>query len=302
MYEYVRQKADERMQSRVFKKIVSADDHGNACDILSKFSGISKSRIKRAMNQGAVWHQGKTGRERRIRRATFEVRTGDRITFYYNEKILSCTAPQSHCVKDFTDYSIWFKPAGLMTQGTRYGDHCALARHAQIHFKSRREVYIIHRIDRETAGLVILAHNRKAASRFSSLLQSRKVKKCYSAWVRGDLRRFGDHGEIDSPLNGRKARTRFRFIRYDKENDQSLIDVNLITGRFHQIRRHFEIIGHPVMGDPRYGKGNKNISGLQLVAKRLLFECPFGNGPIDIQIDLDMNSIFSSPTRSTPLR
>ena len=290
------------MQSRVFKKNVSADDHGNACDILSKFSGISKSQIKRAMNQGAVWYRGKAGRERRIRRATFEVQTGDLITLYYDEKILSLTVPQPHCIKDFTHYSIWFKPAGLMTQGTRYGDHCALTRQAQIHFKSRREVYVVHRIDRETAGLVILAHHRKAASRFSTLFQKRKVKKCYNAWVRGDLRRFGDHGKINRPLDGRYARTRFRFIRYDDGKDQSLIDVDLITGRQHQIRRHFEMIGHPIMGDPKYGKGNKNTTGLQLVAKRLLFECPFGNGPIDMEIDLELNSISAGPTRPTPFR
>lgn len=66
---------------------------------------------------------------------------------------------------------------------------------------------------------------------------------------------------------------------------KSLIDVELITGRMHQIRRHLEMIGYPVMGDPKYGRGNKNRSGLQLVATRLQFECPLGNGHIDQAVD-----------------
>lgn len=237
------------------------------------------------MKSGAVWHRRGKAKERRLRRATFDIRSGDRLAIYYDEAIVSRRAPEAHCIKDHHHFSIWFKPAGLMTQGSRYGDHCALSRQVERHFQPRRNVHVVHRIDRETAGLVLLCHNSEAAGHFSRMFRHREIKKGYNVQVRGDLRHFGEQGVITLPLDGRDARTSYRWMAYDPKMDESHAHVEIISGRTHQIRRHFDMIGFPVVGDPRYGIGNKNRSGLKLFASSLEFICPFQHQLVRIQIN-----------------
>jgi tRNA pseudouridine32 synthase/23S rRNA pseudouridine746 synthase len=91
-----------------------------------------------------------------------------------------------------------------------------------------------------------------------------------------------DAATIDAPLDGKPARTDYRVVHYDSERDCARLDVRIATGRLHQIRRHMESIGHPVLGDPRYGRGNKNEEGLQLAAVGLRFRCPFRGDTVQI--------------------
>jgi tRNA pseudouridine32 synthase / 23S rRNA pseudouridine746 synthase len=268
-----------------FNKLLTASKRGKACDLLVQETGLSKSAVKQAMNLGAVWHRRGKAKERRLRRATFEILPQDHLGIYYDASILSRKAPSAICMKDNHHYSIWFKPTGLMTQGSRYGDHCALTRQVERYFMPHRKVYLVHRLDRETAGLVVLCHHSKAAGHFSRMFRRREVKKGYEVRVRGDLRRHGDHGEIALPLDGREAFTIYRWTAYDQKMDESHARVEIITGRTHQIRRHFDMIGYPVVGDPRYGEGNKNRTGLRLIATSLEFTCPYQHHPIRVHID-----------------
>jgi tRNA pseudouridine32 synthase/23S rRNA pseudouridine746 synthase len=273
------------MQIIQLKRIIGPDDPDTICDALALHSGLSKVRIKKAINCGAVWLDRSDAKSRRIRRATTRLKQGDRVSLYYDESILSQVPPKAHCIRDMKAYSVWFKPANLMTQGTRFGDHGALTRQVERHFTPRRNVFLVHRLDRETSGLVIMAHNRRSAALLSEMFRSRKVHKTYQAWVLGDLGSTKSEGTIDLQLDARRAVTRYALKKFDTRKNQSLVRVRPVTGRRHQIRRHFDLIGHPVMGDPRYGHGNKNKSGLRLSAVGLAFECPLGNGPIKITID-----------------
>ena len=171
--------------------------------------------------------------------------------------------------------SLWFKPAGLMTQGNRHGDHCSLMRGVEVFFKNKRSVFLVHRLDREAAGIVLVAHDKGAAGKLSRLFQERSIVKRYRAQVLGNLagRKAGDIIRI--PLDGKPAETEYTAGEYDPKSNTNMVDIIIRTGRKHQIRRHFEMIGFPVMGDPRYGEGNKNTAGLQLTATSLEFECPF---------------------------
>ncbi len=270
-----------------FHKNFTFSQQGKACDLLAAATGLSKTAIKRVMNSGAVWHQRGKMKQRRLRRASSQIRAGERLEIFYDDDILSRPVPSAVCLKDFEHYSIWYKPAGLMTQGNRYGDRCALTRQVERYFSPRRSAYIVHRIDRETAGLVILCHSKQAAGRFSGMFQRREIKKGYDVRVLGDLRDVGGRGEIDLPIDGRHANTFYRWVAYDQRTNESRADVEIITGRTHQIRRHFEMIGHPVMGDPRYGVGNKNRSGLKLVATSLVYNCPYRQRSVNVQIDPD---------------
>ena len=273
------------MQPIEFRHCIHADEEGTLCDALASKTGLTKSRIKRAMICGAVWHQKPGGKMRRVRRATTPVRNGDNIAIFYDESILNLQPPAAECVRDNRRYSIWRKPAGLLTQGSHFGDHCALTRQVEQHFKPPRPAFLVHRLDRETAGLVIIAHDRKAAALFTELFRNRKIEKRYQAVVKGKPATRNREGFIDAPLDGRKAQTRYHLLHHDAINDQSQLRVDILTGRHHQIRRHFELIGHPVVGDPRYGYGNKNCRGLQLVACGLKFVCPFGNGEMNIEFN-----------------
>jgi tRNA pseudouridine32 synthase/23S rRNA pseudouridine746 synthase len=168
---------------------------------------------------------------------------------------------------------VWFKPPGLMAQGTAYGDHCALLRQVESHFHPRRPAFLVHRLDREVAGLMLVAHDGRAAARLSALFREHRITKLYRVRVRGEMQ--PQAGKIDLPLDGKAALTRYTVIAYDRAAHSTTLEVDIATGRLHQIRRHFAMIGHGVMGDPRYGTGNKNRSGLQLEAAGLRFRCPF---------------------------
>lgn len=273
------------MARKTFTKIITRDDPGTLCDALRLLSGLSKVKIKDAMVKGAVWVRRPGGKKLRVRRATTAVRPGDTVWLYYDPAILERRGPDARCVLDRIDYSIWYKPAGLMSQGSPFGDHCALTRQVEIRFASRRQVNLVHRLDREAAGLIIVAHNKKAAARLSELFRENRIEKRYMARVKGDLRSYAERGTIDHSLDGRNAVTDFAAVSYDKESDTTTAAIRIQTGRLHQIRRHFDLIGHPVMGDPRYGSNNSDPVGLQLAAVSLSFDCPMGGGRIDVSVD-----------------
>jgi tRNA pseudouridine32 synthase/23S rRNA pseudouridine746 synthase len=247
------------------------DREHDAATLLATASQLSKSAIKDAMLKGAVWlTRGK--QQKRLRRATFAGQSGDKLSLYYDADLLRLTPPQPQLLADEKRYSIWMKPAGLLAQGTLEGDHCALLRVAEVQLK--REVYLVHRLDREAAGLMLIAHDGKTAAAFSHLFASAKtelLRKQYQVLALGEIR---EAGEVALSLDGKNALTRYRPLRQDAKVNATWLEIELVTGRKHQIRRHLAAIGHPVLGDPRYGSGNAYAAGLQLYATDLSFTCP----------------------------
>jgi len=265
-------------------KTVAPDDQMNAVDFLAAVSGLSRVQIKDAMHKGALRRIRKGEKATRLRKATASLHPGDCIEFYYDEALLATVPPQAILIEDKGLYSVWNKPAGLLTQGSLYGDHCALLRQAEQYFTPRREVYPIHRLDREASGLLLIAHSRQAAAKFSELFRQGKVDKIYRAEVRGNLAKHSPEGIIDAPIDGKEARTGYRVIAYREDSTTTVVEVRIDTGRLHQIRRHLDGIGFPVVGDPRYGRGNKNTEGLRLSATALHFACPFTGIPVTFSL------------------
>lgn len=245
-----------------------------AANFLVSKSGLSESKVMDAMNKGAVWLKKKKGGMNRLRRATTALKKGDRIELHYDEKILSITPPSAVCLCDHGNYSVWYKPPGMTAQGTLYGDHCSLMRHAELFFSPPRKVFLVHRLDREASGVMLIAHDKPAAAGLSGLFQKNLITKRYRAEILGDIGEPGQKGEIGFPLDGKSAMTGYQVLSYDQGRNTSTVDIVIRTGRLHQIRRHFDMIGHPVMGDPKYGKGNKNAEGMKLTAVSLMFRCP----------------------------
>jgi tRNA pseudouridine32 synthase / 23S rRNA pseudouridine746 synthase len=244
-------------------------------DFFQKNTGLSKTKIKDAMIKGAAWKTDNRRKRKRIRRATAWIQQGDYVELYYDPDILLIVPPSAKLLYDMIHYSVWHKPVGLMTQGTDFGDHCSLIRQSETYFQSRRNNFPVHRLDRETEGLVVIAHSSDAAKRMSTLFQNREVVKRYRAIVLGNLGSPDKVEKIEIPLDGKESITEYRTEEYNPISNTSTVAIWIKTGRKHQIRRHFDMIGFPVMGDPKYGKGNKNVQGLQLRAISLAFRCPF---------------------------
>lgn len=157
---------------------------------------------------------------------------------------------------------------------------------------------IVHRLDRDTSGLLVVARSEQAHSRLQRALQRREFQREYLALVLG--RPPARSGTIEAPIgrdprvrtrmavggaHAREARTHFELERALPEH--SLLRLKLETGRTHQIRVHLQAIGHPVAGDPEYGgAGSLGLQRQFLHATRLAFAHPIGGAPIDVQSPL----------------
>jgi tRNA pseudouridine32 synthase/23S rRNA pseudouridine746 synthase len=204
------------------------------------------------MQKGAVWLE-RQGGVRRLRRAKSRLQAGDRLYFYYNEKVLAAEPGDAQLIADEGEYSVWYKPKGMFSHGSKWGDHCAIDRWVQTHLTPERPVFLVHRLDRATDGLIVLAHKKRVAGELARMFRERKVKKRYRAWVAGRFSFEGTDEVIDTPIDGRSATSRVALVQYDEMQDRSLVQVEIDTGRKHQIRRHLSSVGHYVVGDRLYG-------------------------------------------------
>jgi len=259
--------------------IESPDD--SAVDLLQHASGISKTQIKSAMIKGAVWVT--RGRNtQRLRRATRKLRAGDEVHLYYDSAVLAETPAEPTLVADLGAYSVWQKPFGLRSQGSKWGDHCTVTRWAEQHLLPERPAFVVHRLDRAATGLILVAHSKKIAAALSGLFRERSIEKRYLAWVAGDFPRQPVPVRIESSIDDKPAVSEFSFVQ--SEDGRSQVDVRIETGRKHQIRRHLADMGFPVVGDRLYGEGVKDGVDLQLTAYLLAFHCPVADQPVEYRL------------------
>ena len=143
---------------------------------------------------------------------------------------------------------------------------------------------IVHRLDKDTSGLMMVAKTDAAHASLSRRLKERRLHKTYLALVRGVVRR--DEGEVDGPIarhpkhrkrmavvqGGRESLTRYRVIA--RHAGCTLVEAHPVTGRTHQVRVHFAHIGHPLIGDGLYGKASAILDRHFLHAARLGFHMP----------------------------
>ncbi|MFA7388039.1 MAG: RluA family pseudouridine synthase [Thiohalobacteraceae bacterium] len=265
-------------------RTVTADDSRSLIDFLHLHTNLSKQQLKDAALKGAVLLR-RAGSARRVRRAKTDLRPGDRVELHYDRDLLKLRPPVARCVADRGGYSLWYKPAGLLAQGTAFGDHCALTRQVEQAGEPVRPVWLVHRLDREASGLMLLAHSRPIAANLSRQFQAGSVRKMYRVQLRGDIASaLGGDGEITQPLDGKPAVTAYHVEHRDPDRQRSTLVVQIHTGRLHQIRRHFAGIGYPLIGDSRYGTDNKDPDGLRLVAVALTFECPLQQALVEFRL------------------
>lgn len=242
-------------------------------DLIADNCSFSRSKIKQMMKQGEVWLQpnkvqSRNKTERRIRRAKTNLTAGDVVCVYHNETVYLTPPPEPTLIVDEGIYSVWSKPAGLMSSGTRFGDHCAINRWVEQHLAPQRDVHLIHRLDRFATGLIVLAHTKSAAADLSKQFRDRTVSKCYRVIVEGLVT---EPLRIDSELDGKPSISQLTPTSVNQDTQQTTLEVTIETGRKHQIRRHLAGIGHPVLGDRQYGSGQGELA---LRSIKLAFDHP----------------------------
>lgn len=238
-----------------------------ALDFLAVNTKLSKMQLKKLFAAGAVWIVDKNN-EKRIRKVKSIVPAGIKLRVYFDPNIKPYDMSGVRCLHDTHNWGIWYKPAGLLSQGTKYGDEYSILR--EVEKRLNKAPFLVHRLDRETSGLMIIAYNKKACAHFSDELKHRKIKKYYQAVLLGNLET--NEGIIKTQIEGAEAITEYKVLKRNDTN--TLVECLLVTGKKHQLRIHFSELGHPIMGDPRYGKNNSHSDGLQLVANKITLNAP----------------------------
>ena len=278
------------------KKIVPADFHKKRLDdAVAALFLISKSAAKKAIAEKRILKN-----KNFPKKAGEKVSENDEIVFQKPEKKeqkMCSNLPPPKILFENDDFLIAEKPAGIATHFDQNHADCLVARLlaagktlSPVGAPDRPGV--VHRLDKDTSGILIFAKNEKSHFSFQNLFANRKIKKTYLARVFGA--KIPDAGTIDSPIGrdardrqkmtvlpenvGKNARTHFSVISRGKTS--ALLKIDLETGRTHQIRVHLAAIGHPVVGDKKYGDAKKDAKRksprLFLHAEKLEFWDPTG--------------------------
>jgi 23S rRNA pseudouridine1911/1915/1917 synthase len=258
--------------------------------LAARLPAWSRARLRALIDTGRVAVAGRAGCK-----AASRVREGDRVVVEVPPTEPITIRPELiplAIVHEDIDVLVIDKPSGLTVHpgaGRRTGTlaHAVLAHAPELTgIGGELRPGIVHRLDKDTSGLIVVAKNERALRRLQDAIRERRVRREYLAIVHGRVRRT--EGTIDAPVGrdprrrtrmavvvtGRRAVTHFRVAEIFA--DASLLALRLETGRTHQIRVHCVSIGHPVIGDPVYARGvpSRGLARQALHAHRLAFTHP----------------------------
>jgi len=267
---------------RLEKQVQATQAGTSAIDLLAEAVPLSRQKLKQTMEKGGIWLKKAKGGRRRLRRAKTPLHKGDVLELHYDAHILAVVPPEPMLIADKGAYSIWFKPEKLLSQGSKFADHCAITRWVEKNYEPKRAVYPVHRLDRAASGLMLLAHDQTTAAKLSRLFSGRKIEKRYLVEVVG---KFDQPLPLlmDTPLDGKEAESLVLEATPGANSSELLVKIK--TGRKHQIRRHLSERGWPVVGDKVYGDPAQKGS-LKLTASYLRFNCPVSGEPVEYTLKM----------------
>lgn len=242
-----------------------------------------------------------------IKKAKYKVKTGDRIEFEVPApEVLDVVAEDLplEIVYEDSDVAVVNKPQGMVVHPAAGHASGTLVNAIMYHIKDLSTINgvirpgIVHRIDKDTSGLLMIAKNDKAHESLAAQLKDKTNKRRYLAIVHGEIP--NDKGTIEAPIGrnlkdrkkqavvsgGKPAVTHFEVL--ERFYGFTLVALHLETGRTHQIRVHMNYIGHPIAGDPLYGP-NKTLTpnhGQFLHAETLGFVHPTTEELMEFQVDV----------------
>jgi 23S rRNA pseudouridine1911/1915/1917 synthase len=287
---------------------VQATEAGQRLDryLAGPLASLSRTQIQQLIDSGVIQVNGRSSK------AGYAVRAGDEILIELSaasgqEQQVKPQALPLDIVYEDNDLLIINKAPGMVVHPApgHYEDtlvNALLAYYPELQaFDADHRLGIVHRLDRDTSGLLIVAKNARAQVALVEQMQRHEVVKRYLALVEGIVSL--DQGSIDAPigrdprhrqqmaittLGSREARTHFRVL--ERFARHTLLLLQLETGRTHQIRVHLKAIGHPVVGDATYGSGSvirgSHLQRQFLHAYQLQFAHPITGKPLEFEAPL----------------
>ena len=278
--------------------IVSQEEKGKRLDtyIPSVDTDITRTSAQRLIEDGNILVNGKNAK------VSYKIQENDKISVEIPEpkqiELKAQNIPIEIIYED-SDIIVVNKPKGMVVHpangnpdGTLVNAIMAICKDSLSGIGGEIRPGIVHRIDKDTSGLLIVAKNDNAHVKMSEQIKNHEVKKTYIALVRGVFKE--NEATIDMPIgrstsdrkkmavnkNGKNAITHIKVLkRFDK---YTLLKVNIETGRTHQIRVHMSYLGHPLLGDDLYGGKLNLIARHALHAYKLKFTHPFTHEEICI--------------------
>lgn len=274
------------------KIIIEKEQEGVRLDkiINEKFPELSRTAIQRLIEEEKIMLNGTSAK------ASYRVKNGDEIAIYKEETkeptIEAQDIPLDVLYED-DDIIVINKPKGMVVHpgngnqdGTLVNAVLARCKGSLSGIGGQIRPGIVHRLDKDTSGVIIVAKNDKAHIEISRQIQNREVKKTYYALVRGKVpeneatikmpigRSKLDRKKMAVCKDGKEAITHFKVMK--RWDEYTLLEVKIETGRTHQIRVHMAQIGYPVVGDMVYSNGKNpfGVEGQMLHAKKIEFLHP----------------------------
>ncbi len=291
----------------MIKEIIAVEEKVRLDAYLAKQNiGLSRSMIQKLLEDKKITVNGK------IEKTSYKVQIGDKIQIEIEPPKEVKLEPQEiplDIVYEDEDLIVVNKQKGLVVHPGNGNIDGTLANAVMAHCKEslsgiggKLRPGIVHRLDKDTSGLLMIAKNDKTHIALSEQIKNRKVKKTYIALVRGTIaeneatinmpigRSTKDRKKMAVTKTGKEAITHFKVInRYTTQKaSYTLLEVKIDTGRTHQIRVHMAEIGHPVIGDMVYsnGKNEFGIEGQCLHAQKLQFIHPTTGKEMNLEANI----------------